>query len=93
VGLSKAAPASIRGGDATENARIIKAILAGEAGPARDIVVLNSGAALFIAGTAPSVRDGMRRASEAIDKGDAARTLSRMVALSTAEESAAGAGA
>jgi anthranilate phosphoribosyltransferase len=93
VGLSKAAPASIRGGDATENARIIKAILAGEAGPARDIVVLNAGAALFIAGTAPSVRDGMRRASEAIDKGDAARTLSRMVALSTAEESAAGAGA
>jgi anthranilate phosphoribosyltransferase len=93
VGLPKAAPASIRGGDATENARIIKAILAGEAGPARDIVVLNAGAALFIAGAAPSVRDGMRRASEAIDKGDAARTLDRMVALSTAEESAAGAGA
>jgi anthranilate phosphoribosyltransferase len=91
VGLPKAAPAAIRGGNAAENAAIIKAVLAGESGPARDIVVLNAGAALFVAGAAPSLQDGIRRAADAIDTGAAARTLGRMAALSTAEETAAGA--
>ena len=63
------------------------------AAPARDVVLLNAGAALFIAGKAASIEDGMARAAGAIDRGDAARTLERMVALSTAEESTAGAGA
>ena len=61
-------------------------ILAGERGPARDVVLLNAGAALFIAGAAASVDDGILQASRAIDRGDAKRTLARLVALSTAEE-------
>ena len=49
VGLPKAQAAALRGGDAAENARIIGRVLDGEPGPARDIVLFNAGAALFIA--------------------------------------------
>ena len=52
VGLSKAAPEALRGGDATENARIARDVLAGARGAARDIVLLNAGASLLIAGAA-----------------------------------------
>jgi anthranilate phosphoribosyltransferase len=90
VGLPKATPESLRGGNAHENARIIDAVLDGERGAARDIVLLNAGAALFIAGEARSVEDGMLRASRAIDRKDARHTLDRLVSVSTAEEFAAG---
>ena len=93
VGLPKATQAAIRGGTAADNARIIRTVLAGERGPARDIVVLNAGAALFIAGRAASIVDGMAQAAGAIDRGDAVRALERMAALSVAGESTAGAGA
>jgi anthranilate phosphoribosyltransferase len=93
VGLLKAPPAALKGGDAHENAGIIEGILEGRRGAARDVVLLNAGAALFIAGAAASVEDGIVRASRAIDRGDAGRTLERMVAISTAEEFAAGSGA
>lgn len=93
VGLSKAPAAALRGGDAHENARICAAVLAGEAGAARDVVLLNAGAALFIAGAVESVEEGIRRAAAAIDRGDAARTLARLVSTSRAGPSAAGAGA
>ena len=86
VGLPKASPGSLKGGDAHENARIIERVLAGERGAPRDVVLLNAGAALFIAGEAASVEDGILRASRAIDRGDARRTLDRLVSISTAEE-------
>ncbi len=86
VGLPKAAPGSLKGGDAHENARIIERVLAGERGPARDVVLLNAGAGLLIAGEAPSVSEGILMASRAIDRGDARRTLDQLVAISTAEE-------
>jgi anthranilate phosphoribosyltransferase len=92
VGLPKAAPASIRGGNAAENARIVTGVLRGDRGPARDIVLLNAGAGLLIAGKAASVKDGMETAAEAIDRGAAMRTLERMAAVS-ATESKAGTGA
>jgi anthranilate phosphoribosyltransferase len=93
VGLPKAPLSSLRGGDAKHNAEIVRRILAGERGAPRDIVVLNAGAALFIAGEAASIREGMRRAADAIDRGDAARTLDRLVAMSAAGELPAGADA
>jgi anthranilate phosphoribosyltransferase len=93
VGLPKASPAAIRGGTADENARIIRSVLSGERGAARDVVVLNAAAALFIASKASSLTDGLARAAAAIDRGDAAKALDRMAALSTAGESTAGAGA
>jgi anthranilate phosphoribosyltransferase len=93
VGLPKAPAGSLQGGDAHENARIIESILDGARGPARDVVLLNAGAALFIAGAAASVAEGILMASRAIDRGDAKRTLERLVSISTAAESAAGASA
>jgi anthranilate phosphoribosyltransferase len=93
VGLPKSTAASLKGGDAQENARIITSILSGEPGPARDVVLLNAGAALFIAGKSASLREGLARAGEAIDRGDARRTLERLAAVSSAEETAAGASA
>jgi anthranilate phosphoribosyltransferase len=93
VGLPKSTAASLKGGDAQENARIITSILSGEHGPARDVVLLNAGAALFIAGKSASLREGLARAGEAIDRGDARRTLERLAAVSSAEETAAGASA
>lgn len=88
VGLSKASAAALKGGSAQENAAIIGRILAGEGGAPRDVVLLNAGAALFIAGAAASIEAGMRRAAAAIDSGDASRTLARMIAISTADEPA-----
>src|SRR5881394_1258837 len=85
VGLPKAAAGSLKGGDAHENARVIERVLGGERGAARDVVLLNAGAALFIAGAAASVVDGILRASRAIDRGDARRTLDQLVSISTAE--------
>ena len=91
VGLPKAEPAALKGGTARENAQIIERVLAGEPGPARDVVGLNAGAALFIAGAAASIDEGIRQAGRAIDRGDAKRTLEQLVAVSAAEEPAAGA--
>jgi len=86
VGLTKASAGALQGGDAQANAAIITHVLDGERGPARDVVLLNAGAALFIAGAAASVRAGIERAAEAIDRGDAKRTLARLVASSCAED-------
>ena len=93
VGLPKAPAGALLGGDAHENARIIESILMGVRGPARDVVLLNAGAALFVAGAAATVDDGIVQASRAIDRGDARRTLAQLVSISTAEEFTAGAGA
>jgi len=89
VGVPKAPSDALKGGDAQQNAAIIRGVLAADRGPARDVVLLNAGAALFIAGRASSVEDGIARAAQAIDRGEARRTLERMVAVSTAEELAA----
>ena len=93
VGLPKAAAGSLQGGDAHENARIIEDILNGGRGPARDVVLMNAGAALFVAGAARTLDEGILLASRATDRGDARKTLDRLIAVSGAEEFAAGAGA
>ena len=77
-GIAKAAPADLKGGDAAANAAIVRSVLDGHRGPARDVVVLNAGAALLIAGHADSVAAGVRRAEQAIDAGAARDTLDRM---------------
>jgi len=82
VGLAKASPAALRGGDAAENARIAKEVLAGTPGPARDIVLLNAGASLLIAGRAATIPEGIAMAADAIDSGKAARVLESLRALS-----------
>jgi anthranilate phosphoribosyltransferase len=82
LGLARATDADLKGGDAATNVGIARSVLAGEHGPPRDVVVLNAGAALEVAGRATSVRDGMAAASESIDSGAAARALERWVEIS-----------
>ena len=82
LGLARATDADLKGGDAATNAGIARSVLAGEHGPPRDVVVLNAGAALEVAGRAMSVKDGMAAASESIDSGAAARVLERWVEIS-----------
>ena len=91
VGLPKSPPGSLAGGEAEQNAQIVQAVLHGSRGPARDVVLMNAGAALFVAGAVRSVDDGIVMASRAIDRGDASRTLERLVTISAADERAAGA--
>ena len=88
VGMQKSPAGALRGGSATDNARIITGVLDGRPGPARDVVVLNAGAALFVAGQADSIRDGISQASRAIDTGTARDTLGRLAALSQAGSAA-----
>jgi anthranilate phosphoribosyltransferase len=79
VGLAKSQPEALRGADATENARIARDVLAGRSGAPRDIVLLNAGASLLIAGAAADLRDGIRQAQAAIDDGRASAVLGRLV--------------
>ncbi|MGD9902297.1 MAG: anthranilate phosphoribosyltransferase [Vicinamibacterales bacterium] len=81
VGLPKAAPAALRGATAADNAAIIRGVLAGEPGPARDVVLLNAGAALFIAGRAASLRDAIALAAAAVADGAAGRALDALVRI------------
>jgi anthranilate phosphoribosyltransferase len=64
-----------------ESARVIRAILAGQRGPHRDVVLANAAAALWVAGMAEGLLDGVRRAAEAIDQQRAAGLLDRLIAL------------
>jgi anthranilate phosphoribosyltransferase len=77
-GLAKSSLDALRGGDAAQNAHRIREILDGANGPPRNIVLLNAGAALFIAGHAESVRAGIADAAGAIDSGKATAVLSRL---------------
>ena len=85
VGLRKASRDALRGGDAAANAALARDVLGGRPGAARDIVLLNAGAGLLIAGRAASMREGLDRAAAALDDGAAAATLDRMVRASRGE--------
>jgi anthranilate phosphoribosyltransferase len=88
VGLSKAAPERLKGGNAAQNATVVRDVLRGTRGAARDVVLLNAGASLLIAGTVASVPDGIAMAAEAIDSGRAAATLEELVRASNDEAAA-----
>lgn len=82
-GLERAPLKMVTGGDVQENAARLKAVLRGEAaGPEEDIVLLNSAALLIIAGKAPTLREGVGLASEAIHSGRAIKVLDRFVEAS-----------
>jgi len=81
-GLAKASPDSLKGGDASTNAAIVRSVLRGDTGPQRDVVLLNAGAALFVAGQAPTVKAGIAKAAAAIDSGKAKDTLAELTDVS-----------
>ena len=83
VGLNSAALADLQGGDtAEESAKQLQAILSGETGPKRDMVLLNSGAALMAAGRCDDISAGVSLAAEIIDSGKAKKKLDALVAFS-----------
>ncbi|MFZ5826422.1 MAG: anthranilate phosphoribosyltransferase [Bacillota bacterium] len=90
VGLSRAPREYIRGGTKEENARITEAILGGETGPRRDVVLLNAAAALLAADKVRSLREGVALAEQSIDSGAALRALTglRELSRSFAQQSA-----
>ena len=67
---------------ADESAEVIRRMLRGESGPARDIVALNAAAALVVAGAAPDLAQALRRAVEALESGRAQQTLDALVRCS-----------
>jgi anthranilate phosphoribosyltransferase len=82
LGLPTARFEDVAGGTPQENAATTRAILEGEPGPRRDIAVLNAGAAIYAGDRAASLAEGVARAGEAIDRGDARAALQRYVELS-----------
>ena len=78
-GLRRAQLCDLQGGDAALNAALLRDVLAGKQGPCFDIVVLNAGAALFIAEAAESIAEGVDQARAAIISGDARATLDALV--------------
>jgi anthranilate phosphoribosyltransferase len=82
AGLSEARPEDIVGGDAAENAAHLRAVLQGNAGPLRDIVLMNAGAALLVAGKATSLREGVALAAQSIESGKAMGVLEALIRLS-----------
>jgi anthranilate phosphoribosyltransferase len=79
AGLEPASHAALRVDSISGSAARIRAVLSGEPGPARDVVVLNAAAALVVAGAAADLREGAARAAAAIDSGAGARVLDRLV--------------
>ena len=80
-GLTRHPADSVPGGDPQENARITRAIFAGETGAARDLAVLNAGAAIYAGGRAETLADGVLLAQQAIDSGAAAAKAEAFVRL------------
>ena len=74
----------LHGGNPQESALIVRAVLDGKKGPPRDVVLLNSGAALYVNGNSANVQDGMKLAAESIDSGKARQKLAELVELTNA---------
>ena len=84
-GLAAAAADDLRGGEPAENADAVHRVLGGEPGPHRDVVVLNAGAALVVAGQAEDLATGLALSAAAIDDGRASKTLADFVRVSQAQ--------
>ena len=84
VGLAVAPQTALAAGTPERNAEIATRVLAGEAGPERDLTALNAGAAIYVGGLADTIEQGTRKAEEAIDSGAARDVLERYVARTRA---------
>jgi anthranilate phosphoribosyltransferase len=84
VGLAKAEPEALRGGNAEENAEALSGVLGGKQDCYRDVAIFNAAAALVVAGRVKDLKEGVARARKSIDSGDAARCLDRLKVVSNA---------
>jgi len=83
LGIAPASNEDLTGGGPAENAHVVERVLSGEAGPHRDIVVLNAGAALVVAGRVDDIAAGIEMAARSIDDGSASAALSALIGAST----------
>ena len=74
----------LHGGNPDESAAIVRGVLESKKGPPRDVVLLNSGAALYVSGTAANIQDGIRLAAVSIDSGKARQKLAQLVEMTNA---------
>ena len=91
LGIPRADPGALAGGDAAGNAQVVRRVLGGQAGPVRDIALLNASAALLVAGMADDLAAGLELAAKAIDDGRAEAALDGFVRTSVAAREAEGA--
>jgi anthranilate phosphoribosyltransferase len=84
LGLTEAGLGAVAGGSPDQNAAATRAVLEGEQGPRRDLVLLNAGAAIYVGGVAESLAAGVGTAAEAIDSGAANSLLERLISATTA---------
>ena len=89
LGIAPAPAEAVVGGDPATNAALARRVLSGAPGPHRDIVVLNAGAGLVVAGLADDLPSGLAAARAAIDDGRAAGALDALIAVSNASVSGA----
>ncbi len=83
LGLPEADLEEVAGGTPAQNAAASLAVLEGESGPRRDLVLLNAGAAIYVGGRAADLAEGVEKAAEAIDSGAARQVLARLIATSS----------
>ncbi|HEX7491657.1 MAG TPA: anthranilate phosphoribosyltransferase [Candidatus Limnocylindrales bacterium] len=88
LGLTPAPMSALVGGDPAHNALLVEAVLAGEAGPRRDVVLLNAAAAFVAAGRVAGLGDGITLAAETISAGKATQLLQRLREAKTARDAA-----
>jgi anthranilate phosphoribosyltransferase len=81
LGLARCQMQALKGGDAVVNAEIVTAVLSGESGPRRDIVLLNAAFALLAVGKVSTAAEGLKMAAEAIDSGRALEQIHKLVAM------------
>ncbi len=86
AGLAKASPETLKGGNAQENAELLRAILSGKQGPQRDIVLLNAAAALIAGDKAQTFKQGVQMAAQAIDSGKALEKLNQLIEYTNRKE-------
>jgi anthranilate phosphoribosyltransferase len=84
-GLKPVPRGALQGGTPEENARLLAGVLEGRNSPLRDAVLLNAGAALWVADAVETLAEGVLRAAESIDSGAARTRLERLVALTRAD--------
>ena len=84
MGFARCRLEELHGGNAEESAVIVKSVLQGDQGSPRNVVLLNSGAALYVSGSAATLQDGIRLGAESIDSGRARQKLDQLVEMTNA---------
>ena len=82
IGIARAKPEALKGGDAETNAAALTSVLKGTKGPYRDIAVLNAAASLIVAGRAKDLKEGAAIATKSLDSGEAEGRLQRLIRIS-----------